>query len=324
MGLFGGVKDKLGFGNKAEWEEDEYGAPQDGYAEQYDDFGDAGASSDNVVAFDAYDPNKFENIRINSKKEPRVAGYDSLGSSAGDSRFDDYDMGGSGGFSGGAGGNGLGSGGSGSGGYSSRAGSRMSQEDASPSWGTPNDPSFIDHMGSSYNRKEVYEGLNSAASNSASAGGNFSSSGTSSGVAIGALGSNAGAGAVTDAGAGMTTGTGMGAGFSKSSDPYSQFDSDVKQIHRDPAAHLEIVRPSSYADVEKVANAAKAGKSVVLDLKNTKPDLAKRILDFSFGVASALNGTVDKVADRVFVFAKGNNKDLTKTEREYLFNQGVL
>ncbi len=301
MGLFGGVKEKLGFGNKAEWEEDEYGAPQDGYADQYDDYGDmsAGEPTDNVVAFDAYDPNKFENIRINSKREPRVAGYDSLGSSASDSRFDDYGAGGSS-----IGGSSIGGS---SGGYSSRANSRISQEDAAPSWGAPNDPSFIDHMGSSYNRKEVYEGLNSAASNSASSTGSFSSSasGSSSGVAIGALDST-------------------GSFKSGSSDPYSQFDSDVKQIHRDPAAHLEIVRPSSYADVEKIANAAKAGKSVVLDLKNTKPDLAKRILDFSFGVASALNGTVDKIADRVFVFAKGSNKDLSKSEREYLFNQGVL
>jgi FtsZ-interacting cell division protein YlmF len=73
-----------------------------------------------------------------------------------------------------------------------------------------------------------------------------------------------------------------------------------------------------------VANAAKAGKSVVLDLKNTKPELAKRVLDFSFGVASALNGTVDKAADRVFVFAQGAGAGLTQTERDYLFKQGVL
>lgn len=286
MGLFGDVKEKLGFGNKAEWEEDEYGASQDGYADQYDDIGDDSidGSSSNVVSFDAYDPNKFENIRINAKKQPRVAGYDSHKASTNDSRFDNY-------------GDASSNFGSLNGTYSSNASSRMPQEEAAPSWGTPNDPSFIDHMGSSYNRKEVYEGLNSATPKSASD--------SSSNVAIGALSS-------------------AGSLKSNSSDPYSQFDSDVKQIHRDPAAHLEIIRPSSYADVEKIANAAKAGKSVVLDLKNTKPELAKRILDFSFGVASALNGTVDKVANRVFVFAKGNNKDLSKTEREYLFSQGVL
>ena len=294
MGLFDGVKDKLGFGNKAEWEQDAYAGEQEAYDEQYDDYNagqDTGDSS-NVIAFDAYNPDKFENIRINSRNEPRVAGYDSNNSSPFGTRNDDYDLDNS------------------SAGYSSRANSRSSQADVAPSWGTPHDPSFIDHTGPTYSRKEVYEDLNSA------------SSGVSANNSLGAATSAN----EMQSGNIATMSPSSTNSFSKasSSDPYSQFDSDVKQIHRDPAAHLEIVRPNSYADVEKVANAAKAGKSVVLDLKNTKPELAKRILDFSFGVASALNGTVDKVADRVFVFAKGSTKELSKTEREYLFNQGVL
>lgn len=110
---------------------------------------------------------------------------------------------------------------------------------------------------------------------------------------------------------------------SAAGDPYSQFDSDVRRIHRDPGARLEIVKPKVYSDVEKIATAAKAGKTVVLTLAGTKSELAKRILDFSFGVASALNKNVDKADEKVFVISKGTEM-LSVDEREYLVKKGVL
>jgi cell division inhibitor SepF len=47
----------------------------------------------------------------------------------------------------------------------------------------------------------------------------------------------------------------------------------------------------------------KQGTIVVLDLRTTRPELAKRILDFSFGVACALEGQVDRHVDRVYIFS---------------------
>ena len=48
--------------------------------------------------------------------------------------------------------------------------------------------------------------------------------------------------------------------------------------------------------------------------------LSKRILDFSFGVSSALDAKVDCIADKVFVITRG--KELTDEERTKLRNQG--
>ena len=103
----------------------------------------------------------------------------------------------------------------------------------------------------------------------------------------------------------------------------SGLGSDFIELRGDPASRLEVVCPGSYADVEKIANAAKAGKSVVLDVTGTQNDLAKRILDFTFGVASALNLNVDKADERVFVISKGAEM-LSASEREYLRSAGVL
>lgn len=112
-------------------------------------------------------------------------------------------------------------------------------------------------------------------------------------------------------------------GATASSDPYSQFDSDMKQISRDPSSRIEIVRPNVYADVEKIASSFKAGKTVVIVFMTTPADLAKRVLDFSFGVASALNGTVDKEGSKTFIISKGN-RDLSEDERKYLRDKGAI
>ena len=110
---------------------------------------------------------------------------------------------------------------------------------------------------------------------------------------------------------------------SRSADSHASLGSDFIRMHRDPATHLEVIKPTSYADVEGIANAAKAGKTIVLVVSETKPALAKRILDFTFGAASALNLSVDKAAERIFVVFKGNEM-LTEQERDYLQKQGIL
>jgi cell division inhibitor SepF len=64
---------------------------------------------------------------------------------------------------------------------------------------------------------------------------------------------------------------------------------------------VDNLRPISYAEAEQVTKLLRNGSVVVLDLTQTRPELAKRILDFSFGVVSAFDGQVDRYADRVYI-----------------------
>lgn len=272
MSLFGGMKEKLGFNERPEWQdEDDYADQDDSYGyqdeENYDEYGDEGYSEDEqggsgqVLSFDAYNPSNFEHVTPVSDKAPQVASYDSL-DTASSTRY----------------GSRYGS----RAGSSSRAGSRRSgsasrsysrssssTDDGQPTWDAPDDPSFLDddeHASS----HEIFEEISSQAK-----------------------------------------------------DSYTGLGSDFLSSARDPKRHIAIIKPEEYADVEKVANAAKAGKTAVLCVEGTKPALAKRILDFSFGVASALNMNVDKAAERTFVIFKGNEM-LSDSERDYLKEQGVL
>ena len=85
---------------------------------------------------------------------------------------------------------------------------------------------------------------------------------------------------------------------------------------------ITLLQPVSYEDVASVARSVKLGNIVVLSLRSTDSALAKRVLDFSFGVASALDARVDCVADKTFIVVQG--ADLSLEERHRLQKQGIL
>ena len=120
---------------------------------------------------------------------------------------------------------------------------------------------------------------------------------------------------------GAVTAAAKAASAASSFDPYKAYEGTATGTHS-PTRSVTIVKPASYGECEKVAKALKAGDAVVLALKETPDALAKRVLDFSFGVSSALDASVDCVADKVFVIARG--AALSEAERASLRSQGIL
>lgn len=104
-------------------------------------------------------------------------------------------------------------------------------------------------------------------------------------------------------------------------DPYETFSGSGVSSHN-PSRGLTVIKPMSYGEVERIAKTIKAGDAVVLCLRNTPDQLVKRVLDFSFGVSSALDASVDCIAEKVFVVNKG--RTLSEEELTQLRNQGVL
>lgn len=85
---------------------------------------------------------------------------------------------------------------------------------------------------------------------------------------------------------------------------------------------LEVVRPKEYGDVADVASILKRGDAVVLSLKMAPSAISTRVLDFAFGVASALDANVECIGDKVFFVVRG--KGVSDGEREKLRLQGVV
>ena len=104
-------------------------------------------------------------------------------------------------------------------------------------------------------------------------------------------------------------------------DPYEAYSNSNPTTYASVRS-LTVIKPVVYGDVERVARAVKSGDVVVLVMRNTPDDLSKRILDFSFGVASALDANVECPGDKVFAIARGNG--LSEDEKASLRNQGAL
>lgn len=92
---------------------------------------------------------------------------------------------------------------------------------------------------------------------------------------------------------------------------------------KEPTGELRIVRASRYEDIEVVSRYFKAGDTVALVLSNVKPDVGRRILDFSYGVVSGLGGKVDRAGATVFALTH-NTAGLSDDERTALRAQGLV
>ncbi len=68
-----------------------------------------------------------------------------------------------------------------------------------------------------------------------------------------------------------------------------------------PQLPAYILRPESYDDVETVVRRVRTKQPVALVFVNVKTDVAKRVLDFSYGFACGLGASVKEVGDRVFI-----------------------
>lgn len=87
------------------------------------------------------------------------------------------------------------------------------------------------------------------------------------------------------------------------------------------AREVVVLKPASYEDVSSVAQSVRSGHIVVLSLRGTDAALSMRVLDFAFGVASALNAKVECVGEKNFAVYQG--KELTLEESHSLAKQGV-
>ncbi|MCL2528957.1 MAG: cell division protein SepF [Coriobacteriia bacterium] len=117
--------------------------------------------------------------------------------------------------------------------------------------------------------------------------------------------------------------------FSATSPAYYASRSGVGHVR--PAGQLRrthkfrevvVVTPASYAEAEVVANNLRRHNAVVLVLTQTRPELAKRILDFSFGAAAVAEAQVVTISERVYALTASH--PLTDAEIELLQTRGVL
>jgi cell division inhibitor SepF len=83
------------------------------------------------------------------------------------------------------------------------------------------------------------------------------------------------------------------------------------------------VAPKSFNDVQDVADKFKDHIPVILNLQGTDTDLAKRLIDFSSGLTYALDGGMQRIADKVFLLTP-RNVEVSAEERAALLEKGFF
>lgn len=68
-----------------------------------------------------------------------------------------------------------------------------------------------------------------------------------------------------------------------------------------PQLPAYVLRPESYDDVETVVRRVRTRQPVALVFQGVRTEVAKRVLDFSYGFACGLGATVKEVGDRCFI-----------------------
>ena len=89
------------------------------------------------------------------------------------------------------------------------------------------------------------------------------------------------------------------------------------------ADRLHFVAPKNFNEVQEVADNFKNAIPVILNLQNTDHDLSKRLIDFASGLTYALDGGMQRIADKVFLLTP-RNVEVSAEERARLVEKGFF
>ena len=86
---------------------------------------------------------------------------------------------------------------------------------------------------------------------------------------------------------------------------------------------VHLVIPKSFNDAQQVADKFKDSIPVVLNLQGVDTDLSKRLIDFASGLTYALDGGMQRIADKVFMLTP-RNVEISAEERAELIEKGFF
>ncbi|MEX2108064.1 MAG: cell division protein SepF [Solirubrobacterales bacterium] len=96
--------------------------------------------------------------------------------------------------------------------------------------------------------------------------------------------------------------------------PVGNGDSDV-QVH--------LVIPRNFNDAQQVADQFKRSVPVILNLQTTDHELSKRMIDFCSGLTYAMDGGMQRIAERIFLLTP-RNVEVSAEEKARLLDKGFF
>jgi cell division inhibitor SepF len=90
-----------------------------------------------------------------------------------------------------------------------------------------------------------------------------------------------------------------------------------------PRVKVHIVEPRNFNDCQLIADKFKANIPVIINLQLSDPELSKRLIDFASGLTYALDGGMQKIAEKVFLLTP-SNVEVSAEEKRRLQERGFF
>ena len=103
--------------------------------------------------------------------------------------------------------------------------------------------------------------------------------------------------------------------------PRRDRSSRLRSVDAPSPAKVHLVVPRTFNDAKQIADRFKAQIPVILNLQSADTDLSKRLIDFASGLTYALDGSMQRVADKVFLLTP-RDVELSAEERARAMERG--
>lgn len=90
-------------------------------------------------------------------------------------------------------------------------------------------------------------------------------------------------------------------------DPVSRKRGSTLRVHSSRINHVSVwLTVQSFENAQQAADGLKLGHQQIVNLEKASPEVCTRVIDFLSGVIYALNGFVEKVGEKVYLFTPCN------------------
>ena len=97
--------------------------------------------------------------------------------------------------------------------------------------------------------------------------------------------------------------------------------SRLRSVSAPAPAKVHLVAPRAFNDAKQIADRFKAQIPVFINLQSADTELSKRLIDFASGLTYALDGSMQRVADRVFLLTP-RDVELSAEEKARAMERG--
>ncbi|MCX8033001.1 MAG: cell division protein SepF [Thermoleophilia bacterium] len=114
--------------------------------------------------------------------------------------------------------------------------------------------------------------------------------------------------------------------FRGRSSSYARSSNNVRPlttVSEPPPVRVHLVTPKNFNDAQIIADKFKSDIPVIINLQTSETELAKRLIDFASGLTYALDGGMQRVADKVFLLTP-KNVEVSAEERQRLLEKGFF